>query len=91
MQAGPGRPKGSINHRSLEFRQRLDEVCEELGFDLIHSTVIMARDSEDESIRIQARRILTDHAYPKLKSIDYEGNINLKTGFSLTINRPKGE
>jgi len=82
-----GRPKGSTNHRSMEFRQRLDKICKELKFDLIRSTVIMARDSEDEAIQIAARRILTDYAYPKLKSIDYQGEVKVNTGLKLTINR----
>ncbi len=86
MKAG-GRVKGTPNHRSTEFRRLLDEACEKQNFDLIGSTVEMARTSEDESIRIQARRILTDHAYPRLKSIEYQGDVRVATGFRLVIDR----
>jgi len=68
-----GRPSGSTNHRSMEFRIRLDEICKRLKFDLIESTVMLAKESEEESIRIQATRILTDHGYPKLKALEVYG------------------
>ncbi len=82
-----GRQKGIPNHRSMEFRRLVDEACKKQNFDLIGSTVEMARTSKDESIRIQARRILTDHAYPRLKSIEYQGDVRVSSGFKLVINR----
>lgn len=68
------RPAGSPNKRSAEFREKLDEVCKARGYDLIESLVATAQGEDiardEPNIAFQARRLLTEYAYPKLKALD---------------------
>ena len=66
IRPGAGRPKGSKNKRTIALLERL----EELNFDLIGGLVDMAENSEDEKIRLEARKTLMPYAYPRLASQD---------------------
>ena len=77
----PGRPKGTPNKRTTEFRTRVDELCEEHGFDLLKVTVLQAQgtdatlydglDPKDRATHMSvARGRLIDYSYPKLKALE---------------------
>jgi len=63
---GAGRPRGSKNKRTIELHERL----EALDFDLVGGLVEMANDSEDEKIRLDARKTLMPYVYPRLAAQD---------------------
>ena len=51
---GTGRGKGTPNKRSTEFRQRVDELCEKYGYDLIESLVLTAQGTDEVCSTIPA-------------------------------------
>jgi len=63
-----GRPKGSKNKRTVELKERL----EELGADPIAVLVELMGSSEDEKIRTDCAKTLTGYLYPRLKSVELD-------------------
>lgn len=82
-----GRKPGSLNKRSQEFIDRLNECCERLGVDLVEAQVRLTQ-SEDEDVRQRALSAIYRHAYPALKAIEHSGEVETAPqGFRLLVVR----
>lgn len=79
---GAGRRKGAQNKKSMEFRARVDRLCEARGFDLVQAVVEQAMGidpilfdgltpAERAPLISQGRRTLLDYAYPRLKAVEH--------------------
>ena len=76
-----GRPKGSPNKRSQEFREKLEALQKTHGFDLVElitqqalgtdDTMYAGMDAEAKApFMASGRKMLQDYAYPKLKAME---------------------
>lgn len=71
-----GRPPGSVNIRTREFREQVDAACEKFGYNLIESLVLGAQGDDvvlnqngnEDSHAMSCRKLLVDYGYPKLKA-----------------------
>ena len=66
---GAGRPKGSRNKLSEEFREKLEAACKRHKVDLIGGLVALCK-NEDPKVELQARQTLLPYAYPKLRHVE---------------------
>jgi hypothetical protein len=80
---GAGRPKGSPNKRSVEFREKLEALQKKHGFDLVElmtaqalgtdETMYAGMEPQDKApFMNSARKTLQEYAYPKLKSMEVQ-------------------
>jgi len=78
---GKGRPRGSMNKRSMAMREEVEKVCP--GYDpIVALAMVAADDTKDDAIRIQCHKELAPYFYPKLKVVEAEVDAELSASNS---------
>ena len=87
---GAGRPKGSVDERAKEFRERFEKACKEYGLDFDKGIVqLLMSDSED--IRLRATSMILPYMYPKLRHVEITPNTPTEPVFKLIVEKEKDE
>lgn len=73
-QPGGGRPKGSVNIKSLTVGQYFESI----GYDALGMLAKSAH-SADEAVALRARIEIASFMYPKLRSVEIRGTLTTVT------------
>lgn len=79
---GAGRPKGTLNSISHDFRRRMESLCREHGLDLHKFPIDIIKNEElDMQVRLAAWKEIAARMWPTLKAQELE----MKDGLKVTI------
>lgn len=87
---GAGRPKGSRDKRSEEFKREFEAACKQYGLDFVKGLVQLLM-HENDDIRLRAYNMALPYLVPKLQSVEVKPTDIKEPVFKLIVEKGDDE